>query len=120
MQFTQGQRVKTPLGCGSVCHQRMAPPNYTEVEAVKVLLDARLPSAFADMCRGTILLAREVEPDEDPVTTCRCCGFSAPWSRWTLNGLQDDANDPEGEVLELRSCLTPKCENTQARQMPRR
>ncbi len=41
MNFEKGQRVNTPLGEGAVVYQRMAPPSYTEVEAVSVLLDSK-------------------------------------------------------------------------------
>lgn len=39
--FRRGQRVKTPLGYGMVNYQRMRPPEYSEAEAVSVILDAK-------------------------------------------------------------------------------
>ena len=41
MTFTRGQRVKTPLGVGTVVYQRMSPPDYTDAFAVSVKLDSK-------------------------------------------------------------------------------
>jgi hypothetical protein len=37
--------VSTPLGLGTVVYVRMAPPNFTEMAAVSVALDAKLNRA---------------------------------------------------------------------------
>ncbi len=36
-----GARVMTTMGAGSIISWRMAPPNYHDIEAVSVRLDAR-------------------------------------------------------------------------------
>lgn len=63
--FTQGNRVRTPSGLGTVVFNRMAAPGYHEVEAYSVLLDKDkaeserppFPTKF-----GTIFPAKDVEP----------------------------------------------------------
>ena len=37
--MTQGQRVNTPVGAGTVAYVRMGGPNYSTPEAVSVRLD---------------------------------------------------------------------------------
>lgn len=59
MTFTQGQRVSTPYGLGSVAYQRMAPPDYSAAEAVSVVLDVKRAQLGYT---GTILAASDVQP----------------------------------------------------------
>ena len=54
-----GQKVKTPHGAGRVQYVRMAPPDFTAVEAVSVLLDGR--AAYG----GTIYAAKDVVAIEE-------------------------------------------------------
>ena len=56
--MNKGQRVKTPLGYGTVCYVRMRPPEYREIEAVSVLLEARRNMIGYS---GTIIKAELVE-----------------------------------------------------------
>lgn len=59
MRFTQGQRVRTPNGLGSVAYERLAAPAYTEAEAVSVVLDSeRTRAGYV----GTIFKAEAIEP----------------------------------------------------------
>jgi hypothetical protein len=44
--------VSTPQGLGTVNYQRMAPPSYSQAEAVSVLLDERRVRGFA---RGELI-----------------------------------------------------------------
>ena len=39
--FRQGDRVSTPHGPGTVAYVRMAPPSYSEIDAVSVVLDGK-------------------------------------------------------------------------------
>lgn len=59
MTFERGQQVSTPMGTGVVIYQRMAPPTYTEAEAVSVRLTARETDVNYS---GTIFPAAEVHP----------------------------------------------------------
>jgi hypothetical protein len=71
--FTQGERVRTPLGLGTVVYQRLAAPEYREAEAVSVVLDSE--RARIDY-RGTILPAGDVEPLPAPAAGgLRCDAF---------------------------------------------
>lgn len=55
-----GDRVMTPSGPGTVKHQRMAEPDYTEPEAFYVRLDAR---AARDVTyTSTVFPAHKVTP----------------------------------------------------------
>jgi hypothetical protein len=62
MTFKTGQRVTTPLGAGVVVYQRMAPPTYSEAEAVSVRLDARREDPGYE---GTIFSADKVTLGND-------------------------------------------------------
>lgn len=55
--FERGDRVDTKFGPGSVVYIRMAPPNFSDVEAVSVYLDAR--RARPDYV-GTMFLPSEI------------------------------------------------------------
>lgn len=57
--FTKGQRVKTPMGPGSVAYQRMAPPTYSKPQAVSVVLDSKRGKGNYT---GTIFDASKVKP----------------------------------------------------------
>lgn len=69
MNFFKGQKVKTPLGEGTVAWQRMAPPSYSQAEAVSV----RLSGHEADYnYTGTVFSADKVMPLESvPLETDR-------------------------------------------------
>lgn len=56
--FQRGQRVKTPLGYGMVAYQRMRSPEYSEAEAVSVVLEAKQNKPGYT---GTIFRAEDVE-----------------------------------------------------------
>lgn len=56
--FMQGDRVTTKLGPGSVAYVRMAPPTYSQPEAVSVVLDDRKRRPGYT---GTIFAAAEVK-----------------------------------------------------------
>lgn len=60
MTFEQGQRVTTPVGPGSVVDQRLAGPDYTQAEAVSVVLDARCGEPHY---AGTMFAAGQVKSD---------------------------------------------------------
>jgi hypothetical protein len=57
--YEQGQRVTTPLGPGTVAYQRLAAPDYTEAEAVSVVLDDRRERYGYT---GTLFAAYKVTP----------------------------------------------------------
>jgi hypothetical protein len=61
MTFSQGQRVTTPLGLGTVAYQRLAGPDYTAAEAVSVVLDDRRERYGYT---GTLFAAYKVTPCE--------------------------------------------------------
>lgn len=64
--LTHGDYVTTPSGTGRVVYVRMAPPGYTDPEAVSVLLDQyRLRVEY----RGTVFLALAVTKirDNEPI-----------------------------------------------------
>lgn len=63
-EFRQGQRVKTPLGKGSVVYQRMGPPNYNKPVAVSVLLDKK---SHMGSYTGTMFKAKDVKPLKEDV-----------------------------------------------------
>jgi hypothetical protein len=72
--YTQGERVRTPLGLGTVAYQRLAAPDYREAEAVSVVLDSeRARAGYV----GTILPAADVEPLPAPAAdgVLRCDAF---------------------------------------------
>lgn len=56
--FEKGDRVMTPGGVGTVYFKRMAPPNYSEVEAYSVKLDKR---ANDPHYAGSMFFAAEVK-----------------------------------------------------------
>ena len=62
MSFTQGQRVNTPSGSGTVNYQRMAPPTYSQAESVSVFLDNREPDRLQGKYGGTVFPAEKVTP----------------------------------------------------------
>ncbi len=64
LNATKGRRVVTPLGPGSLNYVRFAPPDYREVAAVSVLLDARREDALYGRYSGTIFTASDVTVEE--------------------------------------------------------
>lgn len=66
--MTTGDRVSTALGKGTVAYVRMAPPTYTEVEAVSVVLDAKRGQPGYT---GTILDSSQVIPDTEGESSYR-------------------------------------------------
>lgn len=58
----QGDRVSTSLGKGTVAYVRMAPPTYSEVDAVSVVLDAK---RHRPGYSGTILDSSQVVLDTE-------------------------------------------------------
>lgn len=58
MRYTKGQRVRTPAGLGTIAYERLAAPDYTEAEAVSVVLDGETRAGYV----GTIFRAATVEP----------------------------------------------------------
>ena len=53
----RGDRVRTHKGPGTVNYVRMAPPGYTEIEAVSVLLDHKVKPGY----EGSLFAAQDVE-----------------------------------------------------------
>jgi hypothetical protein len=41
MNLSQGSKVNTPKGIGKVLYVRMAPPSYSEVASVSVILESK-------------------------------------------------------------------------------
>lgn len=61
--YQRGDRVSTSRGPGTVAYQRMAPPDYCEVDAVSVVLDSeRTRLGYA----GTIFRAADVTAEPRP------------------------------------------------------
>jgi hypothetical protein len=61
MRYTQGQRVRTPMGLGYVAYERLGPPDYTEAAAVSVVQDSqRTRIGYV----GTMWAAHKVTPVE--------------------------------------------------------
>lgn len=58
--FLAGDRVVTPLGPGRVAYVRMAAPDYTQVQAVAVVLDSEQTNPTYT---GTIFAATDVVPE---------------------------------------------------------
>jgi hypothetical protein len=86
MTYTQGQRVRTPLGLGRVAYQRLAPPDYRTAEVVSVVLDSERTRVGY---QGTILLAMTVEP----LTDERCA---------------DELEHPGGDARNATRCTAGK------------
>lgn len=65
MSFTRGERVMTPNGPGRVNYVRMAPPDFSKVEAVSVVLDRHLdrPSYAGTIYPAGNVWSIEGEPD---------------------------------------------------------
>jgi hypothetical protein len=63
--FIKGDRVKTPLGNGSVLWKRMAGPDWISVECYSVELDSKKAEALLPpfpYYSGTVFPAEEVSP----------------------------------------------------------
>lgn len=58
----QGDRVSTSRGKGTVAYVRMAPPTFSEVDAVSVVLDSKRGQLGYT---GTILDSSQVIPDTE-------------------------------------------------------
>lgn len=65
--FSQGDRVTTPLGPGTVNYIRMLPPDYRDIAAVSVTLDARFDDLVAGKYFGTIFTAEKLTKLPAPV-----------------------------------------------------
>lgn len=72
MRVEKGARVKTPHGNGVVAYVRMAPPDWSAIAAVSVILDKRTPDPRYS---GAILRAEEVELETPP---CHVPGCEQP------------------------------------------
>ncbi len=79
MTFTQGERVLTPQGPGTVVYQRMKGPDYREAEAVSVWLD-HIPGKQRRYYNGTIFVAEVVAllPTDAPAP--RVCPNCEQWA----------------------------------------
>lgn len=55
--FYRGDRVKTPMGMGTVAYQRMAPPEFKQPAAVSIALDDRRNEPNYT---GTVFRAEEI------------------------------------------------------------
>lgn len=98
-EFREGQRVTTPKGPGTVAYVRMAPPTFSVVGYVSVILDSKVdrPGGYA----GTGFDPELVRPEETEVARRRRRDS-------VLEALVDDEELIEGvsiaaEILDLVS-----------------
>jgi hypothetical protein len=66
MSFIKGDRVKTPLGNGTVLWKRMAAPDYIEVDCYSIELDTKKAETLVPpfpYYNGTVFPAEEVSAE---------------------------------------------------------